>query len=331
MGNNYSIYMLVPLAMFAALLGTGVLTPLLIPMLKRLKFGQSIREDGPTWHSGKKGTPTMGGIAMIGGTFLPVMFAYINYGDELLLISYLMALSFGFIGFIDDYIKVVKKRNLGLKSKQKIVLQLIACATYLFSVDMVSNVSTSFIVPYFGVVIELGLLYYIAVIFIIIGTVNSVNLTDGVDALVTSVSMPVAIFFMAAALFLSFNGLAIYAATLLGALVGFFIYNKYPAKVFMGDTGSFFLGGYVVSMAFLLDMPLILVICGIIYVVEAVSDIIQVGYFKLTKGKRFFKMAPLHHHFEMIGWDEKKIVKVFSAISVVASALSYVMVINTFN
>ncbi|WP_249299492.1 phospho-N-acetylmuramoyl-pentapeptide-transferase [Feifania hominis] len=301
--------------------------PLFIPLLRKIKFSQSIREEGPKWHEVKNGTPTMGGIVFaVAISAVTLIFAWpeLSEGKMRALISVLCALSFGLIGFLDDYIKVVKKRNLGLRAYQKFSLQLLAALVYLFTLYRMGYITTAVYIPFINVSVDFGPFYYLFAVFVIVGTVNSVNLTDGLDGLATSVTVPIAIFFGVIAIRLGALDNAVFAAATVGALVGFLLYNFHPAKVFMGDTGSLFLGGAVCAMAFAFNMPVILVIVGFVYVMETISDILQVAYFKLTKGKRLFKMAPLHHHFEMSGWSEVKIVYVFSAVTVLLCILAFV-------
>ena len=252
-------------------------------------------------------------------------------GDYTYLLVYCFALIFGIIGFLDDFIKVRKKRNLGLTEIQKLLLQLAAAALYLVVLRKTGHLTSQLYIPFANLSITIPwVLYLILSIFIIVGTVNAVNLTDGVDGLSSSVTIPVMLFYAVVAWQWQKIGASQLAAALVGGLCGFLIYNFHPAKVFMGDTGSLFLGGAVCGLAYALDMPLILILVGIIYIVETLSDIIQVGYFKLTHGKRIFKMAPLHHHFEKCGWSEVKIVGVFTAITVVFCILAYVGVMHRF-
>jgi phospho-N-acetylmuramoyl-pentapeptide-transferase len=233
------------------------------------------------------------------------------------------ALIFGLIGFLDDYEKVKKKQNLGLTALQKFLLQVAAAVLFLMLLRSAGLLSPELYVPFFNVSIHLSWpLYMVFAAFVIVGTVNAVNITDGLDGLSTSVTIPVALFFVSVATWWGYTQLGIFAAAMLGGLLGFLLYNVHPAKVFMGDTGSLFLGGAVAGLAFAFDMPLILILVGIVYIIETLSDILQVGYFKLTHGKRIFKMAPIHHHFEMCGWSEAKIVTVFTAVSIVFCALA---------
>ena len=299
----------------------------LIPALRALHVGQSIREVGPTWHNSKQGTPVMGGLMFIFACLVCIVTAIGGFrsGDYTYLLVYCFALIFGIIGFLDDFIKVRKKRNLGLTEIQKLLLQLAAAALYLVVLRKTGHLTSQLYIPFANLSITIPwVLYLILSIFIIVGTVNAVNLTDGVDGLSSSVTIPVMLFYAVVAWQWQKIGASQLAAALVGGLCGFLIYNFHPAKVFMGDTGSLFLGGAVCGLAYALDMPLILILVGIIYIVETLSDIIQVGYFKLTHGKRIFKMAPLHHHFEKCGWSEVKIVGVFTAITVVFCILAYV-------
>lgn len=298
--------------------------PFIIPLLRKLKFGQSILEIGPKWHKGKSGTPTMGGIIFI---LSSVVAGAIFIRDLKGLFVLAFSLLSGLIGFIDDYIKVVKKRNLGLSPMAKIILMLFITTAFSISGIELGIISTSLHIPFTDIYIDLG--YYIAFffIFMMIGFINSVNLTDGIDGLAGSVTTVVAVFFTLFSLSISESGLASFSAALTGGLIGFLVYNLNPAKVFMGDTGSLFLGGAVSSLAILSGEPLIIVIVGVIYLWEAVSVMLQVGYFKLSGGKRIFKMAPFHHHLEMSGYSENKIVTVFSLITVIASAIAYLSVL----
>lgn len=313
---------------------TGALGPVLIPLLRKLKFGQSILEIGPNWHKSKQGTPTMGGILFIAGTIaasLLIGIPAVQRGDPRLLIVLLSAAAFGVIGFLDDYIKVVKKRNLGLTAKQKSFLQLLVAIAMLVSLAATGCITTAVYIPFFNVTIELSWFYYLLAVITIVGFVNGVNLTDGIDGLATGVTIPVMGFFAAAALFLNAEGsVGIFAAAVFGALFAFLIFNFHPAKVFMGDTGSLFLGGAVTACAFALNIPVIIFVCGLIYLIETASVMLQVTYFKLTHGKRLFKMAPLHHHFEMCGLSEVKIMYLFSAFTIVMCVLSYVGIMNYF-
>ncbi len=310
-----------------AILGIGI-----IPWLRKLKFGQTILDEGPKWHKHKQGTPTMGGIMFIIGIFVSAaVFLIVNMatGNKLeltgdmntkLWAGLIMALMFGFVGFADDYIKVVKKRNLGLSIIQKSIAQLAICAGYLTSLYLAMGKDPYMFIPFVGNV-GLGFWFWILGVCVIYGAINAVNFTDGIDGLCSGVTSTAAACFIAVAVLHKCFGIGILAAALMGGCLGFLIWNKKPAKVFMGDTGSMFLGGMVVAIAYALDCPVILLLIGFIYVIEALSDVIQIGYFKLTHGKRIFKMAPIHHHFEMSGWSEKKIDVVFCIVNLIAGAV----------
>ena len=304
-----------------------VLTPVLIPMLTRLKFGQSIREEGPSWHQKKSGTPTMGGISMIVASAVGALVAYLAGGTfgalELTLIA--GSVLFGIIGFADDYIKVVKKRNLGLTSGQKFSAQLLV--SVLATVFMTYNgvIGGEIYVPFIKTTVDIGLFAVPLAILVQLSVVNSVNLTDGLDGLASSVTLIVSVFFLVCALVLGNMSVAAFMGAVAAACLGFLFFNANPAKVFMGDTGSLFLGGAVATSAIALEMPLILIIAGGIYLIETLSVIIQVTSFKLT-GKRVFKMSPIHHHFEMCGLNEKKIVLLFTAATVILCGIAYLTV-----
>ena len=320
---------------------SAVIGKFLVPALRRWKAGQSIKEDGPTWHMSKQGTPTMGGLMFILATIIVVLVfngPAILSGDWTSVIVLVFALVFGAIGFLDDYAKIKKKENTGLTAGQKFLLQLAAAILFIVLLRKCGILSPNLYVPFFGVELHLPwVVYLIFAVLVITGTVNAVNITDGLDGLSSSVTLPVCAFFAAASGWAWVKwqqsgtaGMAVFAAALFGGLVGFLVYNHYPAKVFMGDTGSLFLGGAVCGMAFALDMPLILILVGIIYIIETLSDIIQVTYFKATHGKRIFRMAPLHHHLEMGGWNEKKVVFVFASISLVFCILAFFGVMGRF-
>lgn len=323
-----------------ALVVTVVLGFVLIPYLNKLKFGQTILDIGPRWHKSKQGTPTMGGImfiiAFVGAILVVVITDFLKGGDliggnSIVKNAYytrfwaglIMALSFAFVGFVDDFIKVVKKRNLGLTAMQKTVLQLLIIFAYLISVRMTGE--QSMFVPFFGNV-PLGWFYWIFGLAVIYATVNAVNFTDGIDGLCSSVTVTASASFVVIAFMRENMGAGILSSSLMGACTGFLVWNKNPAKVFMGDTGSMFIGAMVAAIAFTLECPIVLIFSGIVYVIEALSDVIQIGYFKLTRGKRIFKMAPIHHHFEMSGWSEKKIDIVFSFINLIGGVLAVLLV-----
>lgn len=302
----------------------------IIPMLRRLKFGQEIREEGPAWHASKSGTPTMGGIIFIMSIIvtLVAMFVWtasdrISMGNTVdLVLVILLSLAFGAIGFIDDYIKVVKKRNLGLTAAQKFSLQFVVALIFATVVAIGGSTGTVIDLPFTSVDFDLSWFYIPFVIFVMLATVNSVNLTDGLDGLATSITIVIAIFYMLISTRVGNHAMALLTAVLCGSLVGFLFFNWKPAKVFMGDTGSLFLGGAVCGLAIMLKQPITLLIVGFVYVMETLSVIMQVTSYKLT-GKRIFKMSPIHHHFEMCGWSEVTIVCVFSAVTVLLCALMY--------
>ncbi len=307
---------------------------LLIPALRRLKAGQSIKEDGPTWHMSKQGTPTMGGLMFIIGLSAAVVavgwedIAQGNYGALFVLA---FSLVFGAIGFIDDYMKVKYRHNTGLSAGAKFLLQLAAAILFTVLMRNFGYISFNLYIPFVNVTVVMWpWLYMVFAAFVMVATVNAVNITDGVDGLATGVTMPVALFFLAVSTLWGKEELSIFAAALFGGLFAFLLYNFHPAKVFMGDTGSLFLGGTVCGLAFALDIPLVIVLIGIIYVAETLSDIIQVVYFKITHGKRIFRMAPLHHHFEMGGWSEVKLFTVFTLITLAACLLAYFGVMERF-
>ena len=313
---------------------TALVGRFLIPWLHALKAGQTIKEIGPKWHMNKQGTPTMGGIMFIVGIFVAILAAGwqdFKAGDFSALIVFAFALVFGIIGFIDDFCKVKFHKNEGLTAAQKFLLQLAAAIVFVVLLRYTGHISNDLYIPFFNVTFYLPwVVYMIFAAFIIVGCVNSVNLTDGIDGLATGVTMPIMVFFVAAALIWSRFGVGVLSAAAFGGLCAFLIYNFHPAKVFMGDTGSLFLGGAVAALAFAYDMPLILLLVGFVYLCETLSDIIQVTYFKLTHGKRIFKMAPLHHHFEMCGWKETKVVAVFAAVSTIFCVLAYLGVMDRF-
>ena len=303
---------------------TSIAAPIIIPILKRLKFGQSIREIGPSWHEGKKGTPTMGGIIFIAAITIVALIFSMRTPTIIFLVA--GALAFGAIGFLDDYIKVVLKRNLGLRAWQKFSLQLIAAVIFVVCGMHFGILDSEIYIPFTKILVNFDIFYIPFAVFVILAEVNGVNLTDGIDGLASSVTAVIMLFF-AAMLFL-FGNLdgALYATAVLGGLLGFLLYNKNPAKVFMGDTGSLFLGGVVAALALLLKQPFLLIPMGIIYIAEAASVVIQVLIHKFF-GKRVFKMSPIHHHFELCGWKENKIVKAFCLVTFVASAISLIAVV----
>ena len=304
---------------------TTVIGYFLLPVLRALKVGQSIREVGPTWHNKKAGTPMMGGLMFIGGLVVCLLANLFTMQEYTVFYVLGLGLSFGLVGFLDDFFKVKYKRNLGLTSFQKALLQMAVSALYLYLLYKDGSLSCRLYIPFANAYTgEINVLLYIFfAMFVIVGCVNAVNLTDGVDGLCGSVTVPVMVFFTAAAVLTQKLDLALLPAALVGGLIAYLFYNWHPAKVFMGDTGSLFLGGIVCGLAFALDMPWILLLVGFVYIVETLSVILQVGYFKITHGKRIFKMAPIHHHFEKCGWKEVKIVLVFSTVSVIMCLLAW--------
>lgn len=323
-------------AAVVAFFATQLLGKAMIPWLHKLKFGQTILDIGPSWHKNKQGTPTMGGIMFIisicasGAVILLIntlMKNSLGIGTEMhikLWAGMVMALTFGIIGFADDYIKVVKKRNLGLTIPQKSLAQIIVCAGYLTALYFAMGKSPYMYIPFVGNV-KLGIFFWILGICVLYGAINAVNFTDGIDGLCSSVTVTCAAGFIVIAIMRNVFGMGILASALMGGCAGFLLYNHHPAKVFMGDTGSMFLGGMVVALAYAIDCPLILIFLGIIYVIEAMSDVIQIGYFKLTHGKRIFRMAPIHHHFEMGGWSENKIVTRFCIVNIIGCVIGIVL------
>lgn len=326
---------------------TAALGFVIIPWLRKLKFGQTILDIGPSWHKSKQGTPNMGGIMFIIGIFVSFIIsavafvamggnleseysAIFNGREKILVFSSLgLALGCGIIGFTDDFIKIKLKRNEGLTPKQKTLGQLLITFAYVLTLWLSHN--TSWNIPFLGTVnfeknLFTSVLFWLFSIFIVYGCVNSVNLTDGIDGLCTSVTSTVAVTFIIVAFMQKFAGLGILSGALLGAMFGFLCWNWNPAKTFMGDTGSLFLGGLVAALGFCIKCPILLLPIGIIYVCETMSDIIQIGYFKITHGKRVFKMAPIHHHFEMCGWKEKKICVIFSLVNLVGCALAIALI-----
>jgi len=326
--------LLILLISFAASVVFGFVT---IPLLRALKAGQSIRQIGPNWHNSKAGTPTIGGVIFIFAMLIATVIVGVINGWETFDIQFwgilICSLAFGVIGFIDDFIKVVLKQNLGLRARHKFIMQFVVSLAFAVWVAMSGIMGTGFlgtavIVPFTGHPLPLGIMFVPFTVFVMIGVTNSVNLTDGLDGLASSVTIFVLLFF---ALFgitgnylgvTYFDGTRLASLAIIGGLLGFLLFNKYPAKVFMGDTGSLFLGGAVASIAVLLRMPLLLIIIGFVYVAETLSVIIQVISFKLT-GKRVFKMSPLHHHFEMTGWSERRVVAVFTAITIVLCVIMW--------
>ena len=329
--NQYPTF-LVFLAVVFAMVVTMVLTPLWIKFLKSSHIGQQVRADGPESHLVKQGTPTMGGLMFIIGSAAAVLllgwpdFAAGRFGGGFVL---LFALVFGVIGYIDDYVKVKKHQNTGLTAPQKFLLQLAAAIVFTVLMRNHHYLTPDLYIPFVNVTLSLPWpVYMVFAAFVMVGTVNAVNLTDGVDGLATGVTIPVMLFYVAVSAWYGRSDLITAAAAMAGGLSAFLIYNFHPAKVFMGDTGSLFLGGAVCGLAFALDIPLVLILVGIIYILETLSDILQVGYFKLTHGKRIFRMAPLHHHLELGGWSEVKLFCVFSGVTLLACVLAFLGVMG---
>jgi phospho-N-acetylmuramoyl-pentapeptide-transferase len=313
----------------------------LIPFLKRIRAGQAIRDDGPVWHSSKAGTPTMGGLMFIIGSAAAILITGLSpmlAGDYRHIFVLLFALVFGAIGFLDDFEKLRKKQNMGLKATQKFLLQLVVAIAFTFLLRYAGYLSTALYIPFANITVRLPEVVYLALAaFVIVGTVNAVNITDGVDGLATGTSIPVCVCYAVVAVKwgTAYLSMGIAAAAVTGGLLGFLIYNYNPAKIFMGDTGSLFLGGIICAMAFAMDMPLLLITLGIVFLLETISDIIQIFYFKLTHGKRFFKMAPLHHHLELGGfsgkkWREKQLFLLFFIVSALFAVISYIGVMDRF-
>ncbi len=290
-----------------------VLGPVVIPFLRRLKVGQTVRDEGPKEHLKKNGTPTMGGILILISVVLTSIL-YVKDYPRIIPILF-VTLGFGLIGFLDDYIKVVLKRSLGLRAWQKMALQFLVTGVFAYYLTHYTDVSLSMRVPFFsGIYLDFGILNIPVLFFIVIGVVNGANFTDGLDGLESSVTVLIATFFTVVAIGLQ-SGVEPVTCAVVGALLGFLLFNVYPASVFMGDTGSLALGGFVAATAYMMQMPLFLAIVAFIYMIEVISVMLQVSYFKLTGGKRIFKMAPIHHHFELCGWSETRVVAVFSIIT----------------
>ncbi len=300
---------------------SAVLCPIMIPFLKRLKFGQPIRQEGPKEHLKKSGTPVMGGIMFLVGIIVTSLF-YLNGYEKIAPILF-VTLGFGLIGFLDDFIKVVMKNPKGLLPWQKMFGQFLVAAIFAVYLLKFSDVSTEAIIPFTGgKMLDLGIFFLPVFFFIVLGTVNGANFTDGLDGLCTSVTLLIAVFFTMVAVGME-AGVQPVTGAVVGGLMGFLLFNVHPAKVFMGDTGSLALGGFVVATAYMLQLPLFLPMIALIYMVEILSVIIQVTYFKKTGGKRIFKMAPIHHHFELCGWSETRVVAVFSIVTTIMCLLAY--------
>lgn len=303
-----------------------ILCPVMIPFLKRLKFGQYVRDDGPESHLKKSGTPTMGGIIILLSIILTSLFYIGEYSD---MIPVLFATAgFGIIGFLDDYIKIVMKRSMGLRAWQKLVGQILVTSIFGYYLVNYTDVGTKMLIPFTGGFLdgrylETSYLFVPLLFIVMLGTVNGANFTDGLDGLATSVTLLIATFFSVVAIGTQ-SGISPITCAVAGSLLGFLVFNIYPARVFMGDTGSLALGGFVAASAYMLRMPLFILIVGIIYLVEVISVMLQVSYFKISGGKRIFKMAPIHHHFELCGWPETRVVAVFSIITAVLCLIALI-------
>ena len=327
-----------------ALVLSAVIGKFLIPILHKLKYGQTILDIGPSWHKKKQGTPTMGGIMFIIGIVVATVIAIpclsifgdvyeptgYSYNKEVLMVfvSLGMAVLYGAVGFLDDYIKVVKKRNLGLTAKQKLVFQF-AIAIAFVVINAFFGYGDTTCIPFVGTVHmgNFAIIYHIISVIVIVGVVNAVNLADGIDGLVGSETFFVAIFYMIISSIMTSPATGVLSAAVAGGCLGFLLWNFNPAKVFMGDTGSLFLGGIVCALSYSMNMPVILIPMALTYLLEMLSVILQVTYFKITHGKRLFKMSPIHHHFEKCGWSETKIVVVFSAFTIVVCGIVTALVI----
>ena len=313
------------LAIIIAFAISALLCPIVIPFLHKLKFGQQVRDDGPQAHLKKQGTPTMGGLIILTSIIITSIF-YIPRYPKIIPVLF-VTVGFGIIGFLDDYIKIVMKRSEGLNPKQKLLGQIVITGIFGWYLMTSGQVNTSMLIPFTGGFdngwyLDLGILFLPALFIIVLGTDNGVNFTDGLDGLCTSVTILVATFFTIVAIGENM-GISPTTGAVAGSLLGFLLFNVYPAKVFMGDTGSLALGGFVAASAYMMQMPIFIAIVGLIYLVEVLSVIIQVAYFKKTGGKRFFKMAPIHHHFELCGWSETRVVAVFSIITAILCLVAY--------
>ena len=308
---DYKIF--IPVLVSFAL--SAIMGPVIIPVLRNLKMGQTEREEGVKEHLKKAGTPTMGGVIILLSILITSLF-YIRSNPQIIPVLF-VTIGFGLIGFLDDYLKVVMKRSDGLFPKQKMALQIIVTAIFAYYLVKVAGISLKMLVPFSGGrYLDLGWLAIPVLFFAVIGTVNGVNFTDGLDGLASSVTLIVAVFFTVVSLGMN-SGVEPITCAVVGSLMGFLLFNVYPAKVFMGDTGSLALGGFVAGVAYAMQMPLFIILVGLIYLVEVLSVMLQVSYFKATHGKRIFKMAPIHHHFELCGWSETRVVAVFSVVTAI--------------
>ena len=309
------------LAVIIAFVISAILCPIVIPFLHKLKFGQQVRADGPQAHLKKQGTPTMGGLVILSSIIITSLL-YLKDYPKIIPVLFVTA-GFGVIGFLDDYIKIVMKRSEGLNPGQKLAGQIIITGIFAYYIITSDEIGTQMLIPFTGQYLVMPVWLFVpALFFIVLGTDNGVNFTDGLDGLCTSVTILVATFFTIVAIGEN-SGISPITGAVVGSLLGFLLFNVYPARVFMGDTGSLALGGFVASSAFMMQMPLFIAVVGLIYLVEVLSVIIQVTYFKKTGGKRIFKMAPIHHHFELCGWSETRVVAVFSIITAILCLVAY--------
>ena len=309
------------LAVIIAFVISAILCPIVIPFLHRLKFGRQVRDDGPQAHLKKQGTPTMGGLVILSSIIITSLL-YLKDYPKIIPVLFVTA-GFGVIGFLDDYIKIVMKRSEGLNPGQKLAGQIIITGIFAYYIITSDEIGTQMLIPFTGQYLVMPVWLFVpALFFIVLGTDNGVNFTDGLDGLCTSVTILVATFFTIVAIGEN-SGISPITGAVVGSLLGFLLFNVYPARVFMGDTGSLALGGFVASSAFMMQMPLFIAVVGLIYLVEVLSVIIQVTYFKKTGGKRIFKMAPIHHHFELCGWSETRVVAVFSIITAILCLVAY--------
>ena len=301
----------------------GIIIRLLLPVLHALKAGQSVRDIGPTWHNNKAGTPLMGGLMFIFSSLICLLLNLPWMTDYTPFYVFALAFSFGIIGFLDDFCKVKYKRDLGLTAIQKAMLQMAVSAIFVYVLYRSGSLTCDLYIPFANVTVYLPLpVYIVFAMFVMVGCDNAVNLTDGIDGLSSSVTIPVMVFFAAASVALKRYDLALMPAAMVGGLLAYLSLNWHPAKLFMGDTGSLFMGGVVCAMYFALDMPLVLILVGFVYIVETVSDSLQIGYFKATHGKRLFKMAPIHHHFELCGIHETKIVTMYMVTTAILCVIT---------
>jgi phospho-N-acetylmuramoyl-pentapeptide-transferase len=309
-------------SLLVAFIIVWLVMPRVLPILHRLHFGQAIREEGPQSHMKKSGTPTMGGLVIQGAVLIAVIIISL-FTKKWDFFPLIVMVAFGAIGFIDDFIKVSKKHNLGLRAWQKLVLQFVAALAIALYAAWTPAIGTELVVPFMGATVDFGIWYVPFTFFAVVAVTNAVNLTDGLDGLASGVTAIVCLFFLAMAVALNQVSTAVFSGAVIGACLGFLRYNSNPAEIFMGDTGSMALGGAVIVMAIITRMQIFVLIAGLLYVIEALSVVIQVGYFKLTHGKRFFKMAPIHHHFELKGWSETRVVTVFWIVTAVFVALAF--------